>query len=258
MRPPTLHSKELVKLLKTNKIATIDELKAALGTSVAITVYRKLKEVSYHTSYSHRGRYYTLDEVARFNDQGLWSYHDVRFSMYGNLLTTAEVFIKRSEAGYYAGELEHILKVGVKEALLKLVRQGRITRKKVSGLYLYCTESRARLQDQLLARQIQEAEPSLTRSVVSGEIVPDELKAAIVLFFSLLNEKQRRLYAGLESLKWGHGGDRKIADLLDLDVGTVARGRNDLLSQDIERDRVRRAGAGRKSIKKNSGSHRKD
>jgi len=178
--------------------------------------------------------------------------------MYGNLLTTGEVFVKRSEAGYYAGELEHILKVGVKEALLKLVRQGRITRKKVTGLYLYCTPFRDRLQDQLLARQIQEAEPSLTRSVVAGEIVPDELKAAIVLFFSLLNEKQRRLYAGLESLKWGHGGDRKIAELLSLDVGTVAKGRNDLLEQDVERDRVRKAGAGRKSIKKNAGGHRKD
>ncbi len=258
MRTTSLHSKELVKLLKRNKIATIDELKAALGTSVNITVYRKLREVSYHTSYSHRGRYYTLDEVARFDDQGLWSYRDVRFSMYGNLLTTAEIFIKRSEAGYYAGELEHILNVGVKEVLLKLVRQGRITRKKVSGLYLYCTTSRDRVQDQLFARQIQEAEPSLTRSVVASEILPDELKAAIVLFFSLLNEKERRLYAGLESLKWGHGGDRKIADLLGLDVGTVAKGRGDLLAQDVERDRIRRAGGGRKSIKKNAGGHRKN
>ncbi|MFH1994067.1 MAG: hypothetical protein ABIK98_16950 [Pseudomonadota bacterium] len=136
MRTTNLHSKQLVKLLKHNKIATIDELKTALGTSVNITVYRKLREVFYHTSYSHRGRYYTLDEVARFDDKGLWSYRDVRFSMYGNLLTTAEIFVKRSEAGYYAGELEHILNVGVKEALLKLVRQGRITHKKVSGLYL--------------------------------------------------------------------------------------------------------------------------
>ncbi len=258
MRTTTLHGEELVKLLKRNKTATIDELKAALGTCVNLTVYRKLRAVSYHTSYSHRGRYYTLDEIACFDDQGIWSYRDVRFSMYGNLLATAEVFVRRSEAGYYAGELEHILNVGVKEALLKLVRQGRITRRKVFGLYLYCTTSRDGVQDQLFARQIQEAEPSLTRSVVASEILPDELKAAIVLFFSLLNEKQRRLYAGLESLKWGHGGDRKIADFLGLDVGTVGKGRGDLLAQDVERDRIRRAGGGRKSIKKNAGGHRKN
>jgi hypothetical protein len=67
MRTSTFHSKDLVVLLRHNRIATIDELKTALGTDVAITVYRKLKEVPYHTSYSHRGRYYTLDEVARFD-----------------------------------------------------------------------------------------------------------------------------------------------------------------------------------------------
>jgi hypothetical protein len=252
MRTSTFHSKDLVVLLRHNRIATIDELKTALGTDVAITVYRKLKEVPYHTSYSHRGRYYTLDEVARFDDKGLWSYRDVCFSIFGNLMATAEAFVKQSEAGYYSGELEHVLNVGVKGCLLKLVRQGRITRKRVSGLYLYCANSRDRMQTQLLARQIQQAEPSLTRSVVVGEILPDELKAAIVLFFSVLNEKQRRLYAGLESFKWGHGGDRKIAELLGLDVGTVAKGRRDLLSQDVERERVRKVGAGRRSVKKNA------
>jgi len=252
MRTSTFHSKDLVVLLRHNRIATIDELKTALGTDVAITVYRKLKEVPYHTSYSHRGRYYTLDEVARFDDKGLWSYRDVCFSIFGNLMATAEAFVKQSEAGYYSVELEHVLNVGVKGCLLKLVRQGRITRKRVSGLYLYCANSRDRMQEQLLARQIQQAKPSLTRSVVAGEILPDELKAAIVLFFSVLNEKQRRLYAGLESFKWGHGGDRKIAELLGLDVGTVAKGRRDLLSQDVERERVRKVGAGRRSVKKNA------
>jgi hypothetical protein len=45
------------------------------------------------------------------------------------------------------------------------------------------------------------------------ELLSDELKAAIILFFSLLDEKQRRLFAGLESAKMGHGGDYKMATL---------------------------------------------
>jgi len=36
-----------------------------------------------------------------------------------------------------------------------------------------------------------------------------EFRAARVLFYSLLDEQQRRLYAGLESRRWGHGGDRQ-------------------------------------------------
>ena len=80
--------------------------------------------------------------------------------------------------------------------------------------------------------------------------MPDELKAVIVLFFSLLDERQRRLYAGLESLKLGHGGDRRIAELLGLDPGTVASGRKQLLAQDVEQGRVRREGGGRPPAEK--------
>jgi len=57
----------------------------------------------------------------------------------------------------------------------------------------------------------------------------NELKAALIIFFSTLDEKQRRLYAGYESLKIGHGGDKRIADLLDIDPKTVAKGRRELL-----------------------------
>jgi len=66
----------------------------------------------------------------------------------------------------------------------------------------------------------------------------------------MLDEKGRRLYAGLEALKTGRGGDARIAALLGLDVGTVARGRRELLHQDIEVERIRKAGGGRKAVEK--------
>jgi hypothetical protein len=78
--------------------------------------------------------------------------------------------------------------------------------------------------------------------------VSDELRAAIVLFASLLDEQQRRLYAGLESLQLG--GDRQIAELLGLDPHTVAKGRRQLLARDVETDRVRAVGGGRKPVEK--------
>ena len=84
----------------------------------------------------------------------------------------------------------------------------------------------------------------------SAEISPEELKASLVLFASLLDERQRRLYAGLESLKLGHGGDQRLARLLQLDAHTVARGRKELLAQDVEWARVRKHGGGRKPVEK--------
>ena len=71
-----------------------------------------------------------------------------------------------------------------------------------------------------------------------------------LLFYSLLDEQQRRLYAGLESLKRGRGGDRSLADFLELHPHTVARGRQQLLAQDVEVDRARRTGGGRKRVEK--------
>ena len=80
--------------------------------------------------------------------------------------------------------------------------------------------------------------------------VSDELSAAVILFFSTLNEKQRRLYAGLESAKLGHGGDRRLSQILDMDVHTVAKGRQELLFGGIDIGEVRDVGGGRKRIKK--------
>ena len=154
--------------LEDERIATLAQLKEALGTTGTMTVFRKLKALGYRSSYSHRGQYYTLGKIPDFDEQGLWDWHFVWFSRYGNLV----------------------------------------------------------------------------------EALSHELRAAIVLFFSLLDERQRRLYAGLEAQKFGHGGDRKIADLLGLDVHTVAKGRGELFDGEVDADRLRRKGGGRKLAEK--------
>jgi hypothetical protein len=249
MRPLFFRSDALRSLLLHSKIATLDELKQAVGTSVDVTVFRKLKPLDYLTSYSHRGRYYTLREIARFDDKGLWSQADVWFSQAGTLLATAEVFVNRSPRGYFADELARALHVEVQDALHQLAQQRRVTRQIVSGLYLYTAIDRTVQQGQLLTRRNVEAFPTVVDASVL-EISTEELKAAILLFYSLLDEQQRRLYAGLESLKLGRGGDRQLAGFLDLDAHTVARGRQQLLAQDVEVDRARRAGGGRKPVEK--------
>ena len=127
--------------------------------------------------------------------------------------------------------------------------------KMVSRLFLYGSRNRSKRRQQILARKALEAEPSLAGGVALGRIVPDELKAAIILFFTLLDEKQRRLYAGLESFKFGHGGDLKIAELLGIDVSTVAKGRQQLAAQDVEVVGTRKAGGGCKPVERNVPSY---
>ena len=59
---------------KRHKIATVEQLRSALGDPKERTIFRKLKLLDYLSSYSHRGMYYTLQSIAEFNAQGLWSH----------------------------------------------------------------------------------------------------------------------------------------------------------------------------------------
>jgi len=235
--------------LQRQKIATLAELKRALASTATMTVFRKLKALGYRTSYSHRGRYYTLLDIPRYDERGLWTWRSVWFSRDGNLLATAQRFVEESEAGLSAGELHGLLNVEVKEPLLELYRRGGIAREEMGGVYVYFSLDPGVRRAQYLRRQSPPEALEMSDSPVGGELLP-ELKAAIILFFSLLDEQQRRLYAGLEAHKIGYGGDRKIADFLGLDVHTVSRGRRELFGEQVQRERVRQKGSGRRPAEK--------
>ena len=121
MRPTTFDSSVLRQHLLRHKIAELPELQRVLGTDTAVTIFRKLKQLGYHASYTHRGRFYTLAEIARFDGRGLWSHEAVCFSRYGTLLSTAEAFVLGSANGYYATELADVLHAEVQEPLRHLV-----------------------------------------------------------------------------------------------------------------------------------------
>ena len=101
MRPTSFSPDAVTTLLRKQKVATMVEIMEALGTKARRTVFRKLSELSYRTSYSHRGRYYTLDSIAQFDELGLWSYNDIWFSVCGTLLSTATVMVENAEYGYF-------------------------------------------------------------------------------------------------------------------------------------------------------------
>jgi hypothetical protein len=258
MRTALFHAQDLAKLLKRQKLATLEQLKQALGTDVEMTVFRKLKHLDYLSSYSHRGSFYTLPGIPKFDHLGLASIRGVQFSRFGTLRNTVLTLVQNSDQGYFADELKQLLHVEVKEVLRTLVQQKRLTREKVGTRFWYAASEPAVKQKQRLARRFDEQLPDADVLTLESPPASDEVKAALVLFVSLLDEKQRRLYAGLESLRLGPGGDRRIAELLGVHSDTVARGRRELLGRDIDSGRVRRAGGGRKAVKKNARNHRSD
>ena len=76
-----------------------------------------------------------------------------------------------------------------------------------------------------------------------------EIEHSMRIFYDSLSEKDRRRYAAIEAAKLGHGGTEYISALLDCDPKTIRQGRQDLdqLPDGLD-DRVRKKGAGRKSL----------
>jgi hypothetical protein len=251
MNTTKYHLQALKQFFDRHKIATLDQLREALGNPARCTVFRKLNELHYLSSYSHRGKYYTLKSIAQFSKHGLWSFRSVWFSHFGNLLQTCQAFVDHSDAGYSAGELRDIVQVKTKHALTKLLRDGRLARETFDSVYVYFCAQKDVASRQIKARKAQLRQSAASLIVANPDLATDEAKALLVLFCSMLNEKQRRLYAGLESLKLGYGGDAHIASILGMDPHTVAKGRKELMDADLTAtDRLRAPGAGRPSQEK--------
>ena len=209
MRPLAFSPDSLRTLLLHDKIATLPDLKRALGTDVDLTVFRKLKELDYLTSYSHGGRFYTLREIARFGADGLWS-----LAASGSPATVpCWPPPRRSSivpAGYFAEELSAPCTSERKMSYATLSSKEDRPGVRLRPVPLYFHRS-SHPPATILTRRSNQSVPTVVDATRSG-VSPDEMKAAIILFYSLLDEQQRRLYAGLESMKLGHGGDSVLAE----------------------------------------------
>jgi hypothetical protein len=246
MRTAEFSAADLRHVLERQQVCTFEQLAAALGTQSRITVFRKLAEVAYLTSYSHRGKYYALKSSCQFDTHGLWSLRDIWFSAHGTLLDTCRQFVEQAPAGCSANELDSALHVETRQTLLHLLHRHLIEREKIGGLLIYLALGKAKRQQQINARR------GIAQVVTGGmpeDVQTREVNAATILFFGLLDERQRRLFAGLEAMKVGRGGDVRVAGLLGIDPHTVAKGRIELLSEDIDPTRVRKPGGGRTASK---------
>ena len=59
MRTKKITNQALIEFIITKNVVLMVELKDFLQTNVNMTVYRRLQELSYISSCSHRGKYYS-------------------------------------------------------------------------------------------------------------------------------------------------------------------------------------------------------
>jgi hypothetical protein len=145
--------KKLQTFFKKNRMAHMDELFTLLETTSRMTVFRRLKELNYLSSFTHAGRYYTLESIIHFDANGLWFCEGVGFSQFGNLKETIRHIVDQSMAGKKHIELENQLQVRVHNPLLELVRLNKITRQSFDKTFLYLNHQQDKAGQQLACRQ---------------------------------------------------------------------------------------------------------
>jgi hypothetical protein len=153
MSTPVRYLSQLNQLFRRKRAALLDDLRAALGTRSRTTVFRILKAVGYFTSYSHAGRYYTLQRIPKFDRWGLWAWRGIGFSSRGTLRATSAFLIEQSAAGHTHEELEHRLGLRVYDTLRSLVGSGVMTRERFEDVYLYLSADPKKAAAQVAARR---------------------------------------------------------------------------------------------------------
>jgi hypothetical protein len=143
----------LHKLFHKRKIVDLPSLFRTLQTRSSMSVFRRLSEIGYISSYSHRGKYYTLPDIPAFDPLGLWQFQGVCFSRLGSLKRTTEHLVALSEAGYTHQELQFRLRIRVHNTLLDLLRSKRICRESLSDCFVYVSKLIRRAATQVARRR---------------------------------------------------------------------------------------------------------
>jgi hypothetical protein len=81
------------------------------------------------------------------------------------------------------------------------------------------------------------------------EIYSDVIALKTQKFYATLDESSQRRFVSLEAEKLGHGGKTYLKELLGCDYKTIKKGTEELDTdiEDIETERIRKTGGGRKS-----------
>lgn len=200
----------LKNLFRRTPIVQLDALCRALKTRSHMSVFRRMKPLGYLTSYNHRSRFYTLRDIPRFDEFGLWFYGNVGFCQSGTVKAAVKELVDKSEAGRTQQELQNILRVRVQNALLDHARAGRVGRKAIDQRnWLYLSHTASRAAGQWGRRQAQKKRASVLVGPLTAAMTIEVLVEVLQSSHVLVTPEQvvRRLHhqgvsVPLEHVQW--------------------------------------------------------
>jgi len=140
-------------LIRRKKIVTLNDLANSLHCSKR-TVQRRLTQLKTIRSYNRNGRYFTLEDIGKFDANGLWRYRGTYFSKFGNLTQTFVQLVRASQAGLTSHEAGALIGLRPSSFLWNFHNHPEIKRQKHQGRYVYFSSEPARYAQQLQNRMI--------------------------------------------------------------------------------------------------------
>ncbi len=144
--------KKLRALFRRKRVLNLEQIMKVVGQRSTRTAFRCLEQLDYISSYTHTRSYYTLKEIAAFNQEGFWHYGEIGFSVYGSLKNILVHLINTSDFGCTHSELEQFQKCRAHNALRELVKDEKLQRKNVDGVYVYTAAESEQTKAQLTHR----------------------------------------------------------------------------------------------------------
>lgn len=145
----------VTRVFRQRRVIDLQMLQRAVAGRSRRSLFRDLAQLDYLSSFTHAGRYYTLRELASFDEHGLWFHEDIGFSRVGTLKATVAKAVEESETGHTHLELAQRLRVRVHNTLLDLVGGERIARHAWAGRQLYVSGDARRAAVQMARREEQ-------------------------------------------------------------------------------------------------------
>lgn len=161
--------------LEQIKIFNIGYLASGLKCSIP-TARLKLKQWQAYTSYNQNGRFYTLPQVPRFDQHGLWRYKDAAFSKHGNLKKTIIHLVTSSPLGLSGRQLGELIGRSPRSFLHHFRDCPGIFREKRDNIFVYFADDAKKYE-----RQVRQRREAIRRSTLVTITDPEAIMILVAI-----------------------------------------------------------------------------
>lgn len=148
---------DVIQYIKEQEVVTWDLLEERFGIT-RVALWRKLLKHKKITSLNKNSKYFTMLKFVedKIDNHGMWKHGDMTFSIHGGACNTIKYLVNKSSQGTKCKDIDLILNMTTRPHLLKLIREGKIVRGKISREWVYFSSNENVRMQQLNKREIQD------------------------------------------------------------------------------------------------------